>query len=111
LAALPGSGVDPDGAPPPVDLLDDDLLAYRAAHPLAAVMPVIRRLLVADAEVDQMIVAVTDAADRGALQCDATVTRSSVRRGAPIDSSAADFSGRINRSCVSRRGEPQVSVA
>jgi hypothetical protein len=58
------SGVDPDGAPPPVDLLDDDLVAYRAAHPLAAVMPVIRRLLVADAEVDQMIVAVTDAAGR-----------------------------------------------
>jgi hypothetical protein len=55
-----GSGVDPDGAPVPVDLLDDDLLAYRAAHPLATVMPVIRRLLVADAEVDQMIVAVTD---------------------------------------------------
>ena len=59
-----GSGVDPDGAPPPVDLLDDDLEAYRTAHPLAAVMPVIRRLLVADAEVDQMIVAVTDAAGR-----------------------------------------------
>jgi GAF domain len=57
-------GVDPDGAPPPVDLLDDDLDAYREAHPLAAVMPVIRRLLVADAEVDQMIVAVTDAAGR-----------------------------------------------
>jgi hypothetical protein len=59
-----GNGVDPDGAPPPVDLLDDDLAAYRAAHPLAAVMPVIRRLLVADAEVDQMIVAVSDAAGR-----------------------------------------------
>jgi hypothetical protein len=57
-------GVDPDGAPPPVDLLDDDLDAYRDAHPLAAVMPVIRRLLVADAEVDRMIVAVTDAAGR-----------------------------------------------
>ena len=59
-----GNGVDPDGAPPPVDLLDDELIAYRTAHPLAAVMPVIRRLLVADAEVDQMIVAVTDAAGR-----------------------------------------------
>ena len=45
-----GSGVDPDGTPPPVDLLDHDLLAYREAHPLAAVMPVIRRLLVTDAE-------------------------------------------------------------
>ena len=59
-----GNGVDPDGAPPPVDLLDGDLVAYRTAHPLAAVMPVIRRLLVADAEVDQMIVAVTDVAGR-----------------------------------------------
>jgi transcriptional regulator of acetoin/glycerol metabolism len=59
-----GSGVDPDGAAPPVDLLDDDLLAYREAHPLAAVMPVIRRLLVEDAEADRMIVAVTDAAGR-----------------------------------------------
>jgi hypothetical protein len=59
-----GSGIDPDGALPPVDLLDDDLVAYRTAHPLAAVMPVIRRLLVADAEADQMIVAVTDAAGR-----------------------------------------------
>jgi hypothetical protein len=59
-----GNGVDPDGAAPPVDLLDDDLLAYRAAHPLAAVLPVIRRLLVADAEADKMIVAVTDADGR-----------------------------------------------
>ncbi|MGY1691685.1 GAF domain-containing protein [Geodermatophilus sp. SYSU D01105] len=59
-----GSGVDPDGSAPPVDLLDDDLLEYRAAHPLAPVLPVIRRLLVEDAEADQMIVAVTDAAGR-----------------------------------------------
>ncbi|RBY81599.1 phytochrome sensor protein [Geodermatophilus sp. TF02-6] len=59
-----GSGVDPDGSAPPVDLLDDDLLAYRAAHPLAPVVPVIRRLLVEDAEADRMIVAVSDAAGR-----------------------------------------------
>src|SRR3954454_5644429 len=59
-----GSGVDPDGTAPPVDLLDGDLLAYREQHPLAPVMPVIRRLLVEDAEADQMIVAVTDAAGR-----------------------------------------------
>jgi hypothetical protein len=59
-----GSGVDPDGIAPPVDLLDDDLLSYRAAHPLAPVLPVIRRLLVEDAEADQMIVAVTDAGGR-----------------------------------------------
>lgn len=56
-----GNGVDPDGAAPPVDLLDDELRAYRDAHPLALVMPVIRKLLVEDAESDQMIVAVTDA--------------------------------------------------
>jgi hypothetical protein len=59
-----GSGVDPDGAEPPVELLDDDLIAYREAHPLATVMPVIRRLLVQDAEDDKMIVAVTDAGGR-----------------------------------------------
>jgi hypothetical protein len=58
------SGVDPDGGAPPVELLDDDLLAYREAHPLAPVMPVIRRLLVEDAEDDKMIVAVTDAGGR-----------------------------------------------
>jgi hypothetical protein len=59
-----GSGVDPDGNAPPVDLLDDDLRAYREAHPLARVLPVIRRLLVADAEADRMIVAVSDADGR-----------------------------------------------
>ena len=59
-----GSGVDPDGGAPPVELLDDDLIAYREAHPLATVMPVIRRLLVEDAEDDKMIVAVTDAGGR-----------------------------------------------
>ena len=59
-----GSGVDPDGSAPPVELVDDELLAYREAHPLASVMPVIRRLLVQDAEADRMIVAVTDAGGR-----------------------------------------------
>jgi hypothetical protein len=59
-----GNGVDPDGVAPPVELVDDELLTYRAAHPLAPVMPVIRRLLVEDAEDDQMMVAVTDAAGR-----------------------------------------------
>ena len=59
-----GNGVDPDGVAPPVELLDDHLLAYREAHPLATVMPVIRRLLVQDAEDDKMIVAVTDAGGR-----------------------------------------------
>jgi hypothetical protein len=59
-----GSGVDPDGVSAPVELVDDELLAYRAAHPLAPVMPVIRRLLVEDAEDDRMMVAVTDAGGR-----------------------------------------------
>jgi hypothetical protein len=59
-----GVGVDPDGSTPPVELVDGDLLAYREAHPLARVMPVVRRLLVEDAEADRMIVAVTDAAGR-----------------------------------------------
>ncbi|MDK3255327.1 phytochrome sensor protein [Blastococcus capsensis] len=59
-----GSGVDPEGGLPPVELLDADLLAYRAAHPLAPVLPVIRRLLVQDAEAGRMIVAVTDAGGR-----------------------------------------------
>jgi hypothetical protein len=59
-----GNGVDPDGGPPPVDLIDDALIAYREGHPLAAAMPVIRRLLVADAVDNRMIVAVTDAGGR-----------------------------------------------
>ncbi|RBY79972.1 GAF domain-containing protein [Blastococcus sp. TF02A-26] len=58
------SGIDPDGAAPPVDLVDDDLEALRASHPLAPVLPVIRKLLVEDAEDDRMIVAVTDATGR-----------------------------------------------
>ncbi|UOY00690.1 GAF domain-containing protein [Blastococcus sp. PRF04-17] len=63
LRCLSG-GVDPDGGAPPVELLDGDLLAWREAHPLASVMPVIRRLLVQDAEAGEMIVAVTDAGGR-----------------------------------------------
>ncbi len=59
-----GSGVDPDGRHPPVDLLDDDLAAHLATSPLTPVLPVIRRLLVEDAEADRMIVAVTDAEGR-----------------------------------------------
>ena len=64
MAALSGQRGRPGRERAPVDLLDDDLLAYRAAHPLAPVLPVIRRLLVEDAEADRMIVAVTDAARR-----------------------------------------------
>jgi hypothetical protein len=57
-------GVTPDGPNPLVDLTDDDLAEYRAAHPLAAVMPVVRRLLVEDATDADLIVAVSDAAGR-----------------------------------------------
>jgi hypothetical protein len=59
-----GGGVDPEGGLPPVELLDADLLACRAASPLAPALPVIRRLLVQDAEASRMIVAVSDAAGR-----------------------------------------------
>lgn len=58
------SGIDPDATGPPVDLTDAALEAYRTAHPLARVMPVIRSLLVADARDNGFIVAVTDAEGR-----------------------------------------------
>ncbi len=55
------SGVSPDGVLPEVDLLDTELEAYRSAHPLAAVMPLIRRLLIDEAEEAGAIVVVADA--------------------------------------------------
>ena len=58
------SGVDPDGVLPPVDLTDDELETYRSAHPLASVMPVVRRLLVEDAVDCDLLVAVSDADGR-----------------------------------------------
>ena len=48
----------------PVELTDDDLHSYRDAHPLALAMPVIRRLLVAHALDDDLLVAVGDAHGR-----------------------------------------------
>jgi transcriptional regulator of acetoin/glycerol metabolism len=56
-----GSGVDPDRVGAPTGLLGSDLADYRAAHPLRQVLPLIRTLLVADAEETGHIVAVTDA--------------------------------------------------
>jgi len=53
-------GVDPDAVLAPVDLEGDALEEYRQAHPLAAVMPVIRRLLVEDAAETDLLVAVSD---------------------------------------------------
>ena len=55
------SGVSPDGVLPSVDMLDAELEAYRSAHPLAAVMPLIRRLLIDEAEDAGAIVVVADA--------------------------------------------------
>jgi transcriptional regulator of acetoin/glycerol metabolism len=58
------SGVDPDGGPPPVELTDAALERHRSAHPLAAVLPVVRRLLVDSAADTALIVGVADAAGR-----------------------------------------------
>jgi len=55
------SGVSPDGVLPSIDLLDAELEAYRSGHPLAAVMPLIRRLLIEEAEDAGAIVVVADA--------------------------------------------------
>ena len=58
------SGVSPDGVLASVDMLDAELEAYRSAHPLAAVMPLIRRLLIEEAEDAGAIIAVADADSR-----------------------------------------------
>lgn len=55
------SGVSPHSVLPTVDLLDADLETYRSAHPLAAVMPLIRQLLTDEAEGSNAIVVVADA--------------------------------------------------
>lgn len=56
--------MDPEAGGPEVDLADAALEAYRAEHPLARVMPVVRRLLTEYASADDMVVAVTDAEGR-----------------------------------------------
>jgi hypothetical protein len=53
--------VDPDGSAAPIDLADRDLEAYRAAHPLAAVLPLLRDVL---GDTGDQLMAVTDAAGR-----------------------------------------------
>ena len=58
-----GARIDPD-AGPPVVLTDGDLDAYRAAHPLAAVIGVLRELVGAVADDGQHLMAVGDAAGR-----------------------------------------------
>src|SRR5690625_3241295 len=56
-------GVNPDTVMPRLELAGSGLRDYREAHPLAAVMPLLRRLLVETAPGPQ-IVAVGDAAGR-----------------------------------------------
>ncbi|QJW38542.1 transcriptional regulator [Cellulosimicrobium protaetiae] len=58
------SGVDPEGPRSESALAHDDLVAYRDAHPLAAVMPVVRELVVDAAADDGLAVAVSDDAGR-----------------------------------------------
>lgn len=58
-------GLDPQAFAPPVELDGTDLVDLRAAHPLAAVMPVVRRLLVDQAAEAGLLVAVSD--ERGRL--------------------------------------------
>ncbi|MFB6839143.1 GAF domain-containing protein [Streptomyces sp. NPDC056361] len=55
--------VSPDGAAR-VELEEDELTAYRAGHPLAAAMPVIRELMGAYATDGEHLLAVCDAAGR-----------------------------------------------
>src|SRR5690606_7495016 len=58
------SGVDPDTPRPGVSLASGELAAYRAGHPVAAVMPVVRELVVDGAADDGLVVAVSDEAGR-----------------------------------------------
>jgi GAF domain len=58
------TGLDPEEASAPVELAGDELASWRDAHPLAPVMPVIRRLLLDDAVEAGLLVAVSDAAGR-----------------------------------------------
>ncbi|WP_353707934.1 transcriptional regulator [Cellulosimicrobium sp. ES-005] len=58
------SGVDPEGPRTGSGLAHDDLVAYRDAHPLASVMPVVRELVVDAAADDGLAVAVSDDAGR-----------------------------------------------
>lgn len=57
-------GVDPEAKAAPVRLTDGALDELRTDHPLAAVMPMIRRLLVDDAADAGLVVAVSDALGR-----------------------------------------------
>ena len=57
--------LDPELLLAALEVAEDELVDYRLAHPLASVLPVIRRLLVRDADDDSgMLVAVGDAMGR-----------------------------------------------
>ncbi|MBD7998554.1 MULTISPECIES: GAF domain-containing protein [Oerskovia] len=58
------SGVDPDVPHPDVSMSDADLGPYRARHPLARAMPIVRDLLVAGLAGESAVVAMTDDAGR-----------------------------------------------
>ncbi|TGJ95588.1 phytochrome sensor protein, partial [Actinotalea fermentans ATCC 43279 = JCM 9966 = DSM 3133] len=58
------SGVDPDVPQPDVSMSDADLGTYRARHPLASAMPVVRDLLVAGLAGESAVVAMTDDSGR-----------------------------------------------
>ncbi len=58
------SGLDPETSLAPIALMDAELDGWRNRHPLAPMMPVIRRLLVEDAADTGLLVAVSDAAGR-----------------------------------------------
>lgn len=57
-------GIDPDTAAPAAPLSAAELEAYRAAHPLGQVLPLVRRLLVDTAAEAGHVVALTDATGR-----------------------------------------------
>ena len=57
-------GVDPSAGLAPLDLAEHDLAEYRGRHPLASMMPLIRRLLTEDADEAGHIVAIGDARGR-----------------------------------------------
>lgn len=58
------SGVDPESPAASLALGETDLRDYRDTHPMAAVLPVVRRLLVEDAVDSGLLVAISDADGR-----------------------------------------------
>ncbi|WP_040811589.1 transcriptional regulator [Nocardia concava] len=57
-------GVDPDGVGAAVEFAESELRGYRAAQPIARILPVVRKLLVEDAEDAGLLVAISDAQGR-----------------------------------------------